>query len=271
MLWPCFSLQWSNPIRTTLWRTWGYSSPFPNWTTTLSPTILTAWTERWGLYIQVICLLTLVSLNCTSHNLILFHALFTLQDHSHTPWVIIVAKHLEQWLSEVQRQDSWNILNNWYVCLIKKMYFVFVAQQSATEKLQGEGGLQTVYSGRYLKRWIAFAFKFSDLTVWRGFIWDVCSFRDPEERPRCPRRRRELWRSHQECQYCFESHQGAWSQIFNACHLFQTQTVFYSLTVQLWETPLVTLLVFLRFLVLSKTSSIVRRVTTSHHRFLLAI
>lgn len=45
------------------------------------------------------------------------------------------------------------------------MYFVFVAQQSATEKLQGEGGLQTVYSGRYLKRWIAFAFKFSDLTV----------------------------------------------------------------------------------------------------------
>ena len=80
------------------------------------------------------------------------HSLFNPQDHSHTPWIIIVAKHLEKWLSEVPyifcaKTNSPSLILMpdyfcWCFCTIKRhSTFVVVAQLSATEKLQGERGL----------------------------------------------------------------------------------------------------------------------------------
>lgn len=85
-----------------------------------------------------------------------FYSLIDLQDHSHTPWIIIVAKYLEKWLSEVKLISSpVSIYFNSYYITDVKWYstFVFVEQLSTTKKLQGERGLQTVNSGRYLWTW----------------------------------------------------------------------------------------------------------------------
>lgn len=195
------------------WRTWGYASLLLSSRTTFSPTTSTAWTRRcvFGVFMDI-SQFKMCQLYTTDS--IPFHSLFNLQDHSHTPWIIIVAKHLEKWLSEVQHifcglpsskmSDKYSITDIYawllllHYCMMKWLStFVLIAQLSATEKLQGERDLQTAYSRRYL--WT------SGLSLPVGSVtWLVtklicdffCSFRDPEEWEWCPRGRRKLWRSY---------------------------------------------------------------------------
>lgn len=107
--------------------------------------------------------------------------------------------------------------------------FAFVAQLSAAKKLQRKGGLQTVYSGRYLK---ASCSLLSILRLRKCQSLILCTFRDIEEWEWCPRGWRKLWRSYKECEYCFKPNQGARSQT----HIFNSNSLCFvsQLTLMLW-------------------------------------
>lgn len=110
-----------------------------------------------------------------------------LQDHSHTPWIIIVAKYLEKWLSEVLFHfQVTEILTNMFkklkmfngtgLCWYITQSFWNVAQLSASKKLQGKRGLQAVHKGRYV--WTLDYI--NELSAWMKHFPDWLSLKESE-------------------------------------------------------------------------------------------
>lgn len=90
----CLCCQWWSLTQTALWRISDWTLPSPSSGTTSAPTTSTPWTRRYR--------------DEASHSRrsfcserLDFTLLLSLQDHSHTPWIIIIAKYLEKWNSEV--------------------------------------------------------------------------------------------------------------------------------------------------------------------------
>lgn len=114
------------------------------------------------------------------------------------PWIIVVAKHLEKWLSEVQYY-SFSFASVVVRCLTDILLFLFfsvalqksatlvllfvvLAQWSATKKLQGERVFQTTHSRRYL--WTLFSLIISVIFTVQLICdasFSFCSFRDQKE------------------------------------------------------------------------------------------